>query len=232
MKKLIQLSLVGSSALASTISYSGVQNLSITVASNGETFQAMDVDFDGDGTIDMIFRVGAGDSDPSAEWDGRSSARIFLQNGTGVAGGDGNVQPLLIGDSTEWLPWVAQEFNEQMLLSLGKDGSGNFPNGEDRYLAFTLKKDNDVLKGWALVNVSLDFTSFNATQVPYAVNRATLTLQEWAYSCAANENIEMGDKGGATGASGCGVENVPEPSTFGLLALGAAGLGILKRRKA
>lgn len=50
-----------------------------------------------------------------------------------------------------------------------------------------------------------------------------LTLVDWAYQSVPGESIRVGDKGSAN--------PVPEPSTLALMALGAVGMGTLRRRR-
>jgi hypothetical protein len=52
----------------------------------------------------------------------------------------------------------------------------------------------------------------------------SLTLVDWAYQSVPGASIHVGDTGSTT-------PSVPEPSTLGLMALGAAGIAVLRRRR-
>src|SRR5699024_11429191 len=73
---------------------------------------------------------------------------------------------------------------------------------------------NPMNYGWLLLNLTTD--SHGNTQ--------DLTLVDWAYQSVPGESIRVGDKGSSA-------TPVPEPSTLALMALGAVGIGTLRRRR-
>jgi hypothetical protein len=92
---------------------------------------------------------------------------------------------------------------------LGDDyTTGNWLNQFSKYLGLEFQDLNgNTFYGWA----RLDVARVNGDIVA--------TLRDYAYENNMNSAILAGDVG------------VPEPSTLGLLALGATGLGLLRRRK-
>ncbi len=84
-------------------------------------------------------------------------------------------------------------------------GGNWFPGGQG-YLGVRFTDSGKTLYGWVDITIESD---------------NTVTLTSWAYDNEGNA-ILAGDTVGPT---------VPEPSSFTLMALGAAGLAILRRRR-
>jgi hypothetical protein len=91
-------------------------------------------------------------------------------------------------------------------------GTGAFQVNANNYIGFRFlnEADGQLHYGWAMIALS------------GALNTAPRSIVEMWYESVANTGIQVGD----TGATG-----VPEPSSAALLALGAAGLAALRRRK-
>jgi hypothetical protein len=96
--------------------------------------------------------------------------------------------------------------------------TGTFPAGSDFYLGLSFDIAGQNHFGWALVN-----TNFSSNGI--SSGTATTQIKEYAYETVAGAGILAGQTtGGATAT--------PEPSTFALFALGAAGVLVARRRRA
>jgi hypothetical protein len=99
-----------------------------------------------------------------------------------------------------------------LLGKVGSSAEGDWDGVTNQYLGLTFTAGGQTYYGWA----ELTFPDNSGTAA---------TLEGWAYDYTAGEGILAGD---TTGESG-----TPEPSTLplALLALGSAGIAVLRSRK-
>jgi hypothetical protein len=86
--------------------------------------------------------------------------------------------------------------------------------GSSGFLGLRFEFNGNTHYGWANLTVNPDFST---------------TLHDFAYEACPDEGIHVGS---TTGGAACDSGSVPEPHSAALMALGAAGLLALRRRKA
>jgi hypothetical protein len=195
------------------IVFSGTKNLTATSPSGR-------LDFDGNGTIDLIFSSYKGGKAP-----GSIGGVQFLEgsNPTGQvvldSGGSGLIAKLAAGtpvSSASTFSTLAQGNSVGPHFTNGTGGGGLWAAGGDTgYVGFSFVSGTSTYYGWAELTEMGNPTGSTVG--------GTGTIFNWAYNSAAGQAINVGDTGSA----------VPEPATAALVA-GAVVLGgalWLKRRQ-
>lgn len=150
-----------------------------------------DVDIDGDGTTDFIFR-----SNDSSY--GLNNAVLIPVGANEVATASLYLANLSLGNSVgASLDWSNSKTTISVtgeLLGGQPFEEGNFAYQTSGYIGFDLVKDGQNYYGWMEVSSILDTALYG-------------TITEWAYETSPNTSIVVGE--------------VPEPSMWALLTLGA-----------
>jgi hypothetical protein len=214
------------SAEASII-YSGIRDITIHRVTNSNVVTA--VDLNGDGQNDMLFHI----------FSQQTSKGGFYELDSAVATGIGQPPTLLLDNQ------------KSSLLKLSASNSLNYKPGANntwRTLGglrlHTATSNNTIgrvpLGLWnpgpnatttGFAGAAFAKTSAGAPHLSWLQFKLTtdsknrtnsLTLIDWAYQSVPGASIHVGSKGSTS---------VPEPSTLGLMALGAAGITALRRRR-
>lgn len=163
-------------------------------------------DIDGNGTNDFRLVLDSGSSSGYATWGGLGSNRVAV-SGSFL---DYDVRGLREGDVVG--PGLTFGDGDYTLLERSKWGSdGQWPNDLNEYLfaGLRLRSGGQYYYGWARIGVSVQSGSTQAI------------VYDWAYESNPNTAITI--------AIPTDTE-IPEPSSFALLALGALGIVALKKR--
>jgi hypothetical protein len=198
----------GQKANAGTISYSGAEDITITATSGAPTYYTLNL-------------TGAGPLaayTTNVEFEATTVLGSFLGlidsagGPQGVFDSTSNTEAAL---SSGTLISSASAFdgggNAFLMGKSGKGANGDWNGVTNQYLGLTFTAGANTYYGWA----ELTFPDSSGTAA---------TLEGWAYDYTPGEGILAGD----TGQSG-----TPEPSTLplALLALGSAGIAVLRSRK-
>jgi hypothetical protein len=158
---------------------------------------------------------------------GSYSARLKVGTSAGNIGANAGKAAFAVGNSSNILnlpyhnpiPFASNNWsngNPGILLSFGintnNQVNGAFANKATGYIGIRIGQGN-YNYGWIQINPN----NVSGSDV-----NSGYTIKDWAYETEFNKTILAGD----TGTSA-----VPEPSTLALLALGAGGLAVMRRRK-
>lgn len=180
---------------------SSISNLSIPVTTRGIYFNII---------------TGQTGTSPIPGWDinpwGTSGLRIWANNASELSNGI----VTLAGDIPNLAPGTIVDSSS----SFGRSAAANFLPGSGQwvrnglnYIGFRFTDEASATRyGWASVFVG-----------PSATDSSRKIVEVW-YESEANTAIAVGDTGATSG-------EVPEPSTAALLAIGAAGVLALRRRR-
>lgn len=215
-------------AAEAAIIYSGIQNITVNRVTNG-TGSAL-VDVDGDGQNNFVFEIYStktgGTQFDAAVASGYPSPPLY-----GTVRFFDNISSSLLKLAASSRTVGPNYNNTNTLLkyfgglrghSATTGGSSVFglwnigPNAATTAFAGVMLggATNPALNQFGWLRFKLTTDSENRT--------ASLTLIDWAFQSVSGVGIHVGDRG---------TTSIPEPSTLGLLALGAAGLAALRRRR-
>lgn len=224
-----------SSALAlapgaeASIIYSGIKNITVHRVTNGSSSASVDLNRNGQGDFSFGIRsshaVAGGQTDSAAAYGypgsflgSYGSARFFDNNRRSLlklAASSRNI-------GTNYGPNTSLKYIGGMrghtatasgsnIYGLWNPGPGASSTG---FAGVRIGSANTTAQQFGWLHFKLTTDSANRTD--------SLTLIDWAFQSVSGASIHVGDRG---------TTPVPEPSTLGLMALGAAGIAALRRRR-